>query len=99
MNWLNRRDHRVDPGAALGRVRLSPPASRAAAEKLSGATTATPAPRTRKPSTATGQAGANTTIASAHAGHERAGPEHPDRAVAAYQAVAREPHAGRSRAR
>jgi hypothetical protein len=37
---------------------------RAAAEKLSGATTATPPPITRKPRTATGQTGANTVTAS-----------------------------------
>ena len=44
---------------------MSPPAIRAAAEKDSGAITAAPAPSRVKPSTATGQVGANTTTASA----------------------------------
>ena len=58
MNWLNR--------AITASTRAwSPPAMRAAAEKDSGAITETPAPRSVKPSTATGRVGAVTTTTSA----------------------------------
>ena len=69
----------------------SAPAIRAAAEKLSGATTATPAPMTVKPSTATGQVGAKTTTARPQQRDHGADPQHAHRAVPRDEAVAGEP--------
>jgi hypothetical protein len=58
LNWLNR-------AITASTLACSPPAIRAAAEKLSGAITETPAPSSVKPSTATGHVGAVTTTSRA----------------------------------
>ena len=60
MNWLNRPITASTRAWRTTGSGSSEPAIRAAAEKLSGATTATPPPMIVKPSTATGQTGANT---------------------------------------
>ncbi len=62
MNWLKRPITASTRACRITGSGSSEPAILAAAEKLSGATTATPPPITVKPRTATGHTGAKTVI-------------------------------------
>ena len=91
MNWLNRPITTSTRACRITAGTSGPPAIRAAAEKLSGAITATPMPSRVKPTTATCQVGEKTITNRDADGDHGAGPEHRHRPNRD-QPVAGEPH-------